>query len=150
MARPLRNAPKKTREIGVRLRKLRLEREAREGRRITQAEVAKATETDIYRVNAYECGRKEPTPPILERFADYYGVTLDYLIRGGNLERTRLVAAIDDEIAHLVELLISVPRNQREAVRTVLQAFARKAGADAPAAQPHSEQRGASRRGKRD
>jgi len=129
MARPLRDVPKKTREIGARLRKLRLEREAREGRRITQAEVAKATETDIYRVNAYECGRKEPTPPILERFADYYGVTLDYLIRGGDLARSRLVGKMDDELVRLVEILAALPEKQRDAVRTLIEALSREAGA---------------------
>lgn len=49
-------------------------------RKLTQAEVAEAVGITQAALCRYEDGTRTPTLPVLERFADYYETTLDYLV----------------------------------------------------------------------
>lgn len=60
--------------IGKRLRLLREEKDA------TQAEVAKAIGVTPEAIGMYEHGKREPRGEILAGLADYFGVSVDYLL----------------------------------------------------------------------
>ncbi|MBA4544480.1 helix-turn-helix transcriptional regulator [Thermoactinomyces daqus] len=87
--------------LGNRLKKLR-------GKR-TQSDVAKALGITRSRYSHYENGRNEPDTEMLQKLADYYNVTVDYLL--GNEETKNKNEPIDlmkilqdrdnDELPHI-------------------------------------------------
>lgn len=46
----------------------------------TQTEIAKVLDISYQAYAHYEKGRREPTPDQLIKLADYYGITVDYLL----------------------------------------------------------------------
>lgn len=54
-------------------------KQIRKSARATQKQVAERVGINSDQLSNYECGRNQPTIPILIAIADYYGVTLDYL-----------------------------------------------------------------------
>ncbi len=60
--------------FGQRLRRLREERD------ITQIDLAKALSLANSTISQYEANRRTPDPEILRRVADYFGVSVDYLL----------------------------------------------------------------------
>lgn len=50
----------------------------RQGRKLTQAELADKLGLTRCTVSNYECGRRSPHLSELKRFAEYFGVGLDY------------------------------------------------------------------------
>ena len=53
--------------------------ELRDGRNLSQKEVAKEFGVVVRAYQRYEYGEREPQLSVLIRMADYYGVSLDYL-----------------------------------------------------------------------
>jgi len=58
-------------------------RELRAHERITQAELAKSLHVSDVAVSNYELGSRFPKLHILLAIADHFGVTVDWLLRGG-------------------------------------------------------------------
>ena len=54
--------------------------ELREERNLTQADVANAINTSITNIGRWEKGLNEPTANYLIQLADYFDVSLDYLV----------------------------------------------------------------------
>ena len=54
--------------------------ELRKERRLTQEDAAKEMEIALRSYRRYETGERLPDAEVLARFADFYGVTLDYLV----------------------------------------------------------------------
>lgn len=67
------------------IRRLRLEKSAKLGRAVSQAEVAKAVGVTTATMQNYELGRSVMGYETAWRIADYYGITLDEL--GGRSAR---------------------------------------------------------------
>ena len=61
-------------KLGERLKSLRLERN------LKQEEAAKELEISVRSYCRYEYGEREPVASVLWRMADFYGVTIDYLV----------------------------------------------------------------------
>ena len=55
-------------------------KELRKQQKLTQEEMAQILKTQQRTYSGYEIGRSEPNLDTLCKLADYYGVTLDYLI----------------------------------------------------------------------
>lgn len=55
-------------------------KEIREHKRITQAELAKALKISPSAVGMYEQGRREPDHETLNKIADFFNVSIDYLL----------------------------------------------------------------------
>lgn len=55
-------------------------KELRKEKNITQEELAKILNTQQRTYSGYEIGRSEPTIETLTKLADYYNVSLDYLV----------------------------------------------------------------------
>jgi len=58
----------------------------REERKLSQKDIADHLGVTRQAVNSYECGRREPDFKVLIKLADYFGVTVDYLL-GRTTER---------------------------------------------------------------
>lgn len=57
-------------------------RELRENKGMTQANLAKALSISRSAIGMYEQGKREPDFETLEKIADYFNVTMDYLTKG--------------------------------------------------------------------
>lgn len=83
----------------------------RETTKMSQKEVAAALDLDYKRYNHYETGRSEPDISTLILLADYFDVTVDYLI-GHEKEPT----VKDDGLTEMEHLFLSLPRERRQEV----------------------------------
>lgn len=61
-------------KLAERLKSMRLEKN------LKQEEVAKGLEIAVRSYCRYEYGEREPNASVLWRMADFYGVTIDYLV----------------------------------------------------------------------
>lgn len=89
--------------FGQRLRKL------REQKGITQAEISKALKMNRATYAHYETGRREPDIATLRLLAEYFNVSVDYLI-GKTNERN----SSPHEIYNAKELIYTIPEEYRE------------------------------------
>ena len=55
-------------------------RELRKSRRLTQAQVAEGIHCSAATYSRYEHGARQPSIEMLERLADFFGVSVDYLL----------------------------------------------------------------------
>ena len=82
-------------------------RDLREDRDLRQSDLAKATGIDQRTISNYETGKTNPDSDALIRLADFFGVTIDYLVGrtslnlSGTAER---IALIDETIDHFEQL----------------------------------------------
>lgn len=65
-------------------------RELREARKYTQLKVALDLNLNQNSVSRYESGSREAGYELLVRFADYYGVSIDYILRRTDNPKTNL------------------------------------------------------------
>ena len=88
------------RTIGLNLRK------AREAKELSMREVADKLDITTYRLKSYEQGKFSTPLPVLEQFADIYGLDLDRLrvSKGPIAEWTKEKEAIDDFVRLPAEL----------------------------------------------
>lgn len=63
-------------------------KELRESKRLTQKEVAEIIGYSEISYARYEKGEREPDISTLCKLAEYFNVTVDYLIGRGNLKKT--------------------------------------------------------------
>lgn len=61
---------------------MRMLRVLRDQKRVSQAEVAKAIGVDRSTYGKYETGDTEPNLETIQKMADYYGCTLNYILTG--------------------------------------------------------------------
>lgn len=55
-------------------------KELRKERKITQSDLAQALEIALVSYKRYESNEREPMAPFLKSFADYFDVSVDYLL----------------------------------------------------------------------
>ncbi|WP_143296264.1 helix-turn-helix domain-containing protein [Acetobacter okinawensis] len=84
--------------VGARLKSSRLAKAERDGRRITQAEVAEAVGISRSTLTAYEGGHDIPGRDTMRALANFYDVSSDYLLGDSSP-----LAANADDIAHDAE-----------------------------------------------
>lgn len=63
-------------------------KELRSMNRLTQDDIAKMLGVSVITIGAYENGRKIPRLEKLIRLADYFGISLDNLVRGKKIDIT--------------------------------------------------------------
>ena len=82
-------------------------RDLREDRDLRQSDLAKATGIDQRTISNYETGKTNPDSDALIRLADFFGVTIDYLVGRTSLNLAGVsdrIALIDQTIANLEQL----------------------------------------------
>ena len=80
------NSPKNNKKFDFPGRLRRLRKDAG----LSQREVAERTGISEHMISAYEAGRNDPTLIMLYSLADYFGITLDELCKGGDNEQTTI------------------------------------------------------------
>jgi len=92
--------------------------ELRKDRRVTQKHLAEQMNVTGGTVSNYETGRHQPDPETLKWFADFFGVTADYLL--GRTEYMTSVEVFDETVSgqhtvgSLVERIISMSEKSKE------------------------------------
>lgn len=97
----------------------------REAASKSQKVVAAELGLDYKRYNHYETGRSEPDLATLILLADYYGVTIDYLL-GHEKEPT----VKDDGLSEIEHLFLSLPPARREEVLRFMEYQASQSSAE--------------------
>ncbi|WP_432662550.1 helix-turn-helix transcriptional regulator [Wukongibacter baidiensis] len=86
--------------LGDRLKKL------RKDKKITQKELAKILNIQNTTLSQYENGVNEPNDEMKVKIADYFGVTIDYLLGRSNVKQIN--ADIDKEANELADEIIEI------------------------------------------
>lgn len=73
-------------------------KEIRQAKGVSQVQVARAIKVSRQSYNFYESGKRDPNTETLKLIADYFGVTVDYLL--GN----DIPAPLPQEVAQAAEL----------------------------------------------
>lgn len=69
-------------EIGMRIRDLRLNMRTKEGKKVSQERMAEDTGMNIKTIQSYENGKSKPSLDTLDVMIEYFGVSSDYLLYG--------------------------------------------------------------------
>lgn len=72
-------------------------RNLREKTSLNQKEFAKAIKMSYTTYNGYEIGKREPDIDTIKFFADYFNVTVDYLVGRTNDPDTKILTDLPDE-----------------------------------------------------
>ncbi|RAK19144.1 transcriptional regulator with XRE-family HTH domain [Anoxybacillus vitaminiphilus] len=105
--------------LGHRLKKL------REEHNLTQERAGKIFGLTKYQIHRYESGASSPDPEMIKEFADYYGVSADYLLgRTANPHGTRDKESTPEKTADpsldlFLKELKEAPEEQREQLRKI-------------------------------
>jgi transcriptional regulator with XRE-family HTH domain len=98
----------------------------REKRGLAQKYVAEKIRVKNNTLSGYESGRREPDNQTLNKLADFYGVTSDYLI--GRSDEPTLTGkedkALTEEAKEYLKILESMPPEKREPLREKILAYA--------------------------
>ena len=82
---------------------------------ITQKELAKALSLPVTTLNGYVRGHREPDYETLQRFADYFGVSCDYLLDYSvNKENQTRLTALSAEEYRFIGVCRQLRADQRE------------------------------------
>lgn len=65
-------------DFGARLRKL------REDSGVSQSSLGESLSLNKSTISLYEAGKREPSQATLQKIAEYFGVSVDYLVRGSD------------------------------------------------------------------
>lgn len=126
--------------FGARLKKLRTDR------KLSQRELAEKFNISQSAIAYYESGKKEPNHEMLQKLADFFGVSLDYLLaRSDNsvIDSVENLAASDDdrpatkedierllkhnpELKEMALLFLESPPGIKQAVKNILKEFKEK------------------------
>lgn len=83
----------------------------RKEKNITQEELAKVLNMKRTSISGYETGRKEPDFGTLNKIADYFGVSMDFLLGRStikyNMDELKKIIEEDGELASFVHELIT-------------------------------------------
>ena len=93
--------------IGQRITELRKHKSKQIGRRFTQADLAKKMNVEEKQISKWETDEVRLSADKIIRLADFFNVSTDYLLRGGNIENLVMMnetGLSDQTIDHLREL----------------------------------------------
>lgn len=96
--------------------------ELRKAKKITQQRLAIDLGIDQTSISSYECNKYLPTIEVLIKIADYFGVSIDYLLGLSDI-KTPLKTASNNQTAYVISLYESLPRDYRERVIGYMEAL---------------------------
>ncbi len=99
--------------LSDKLRKLRLQKG------LKQSDLAKKLSLSSVRYNQYETGKRMPDYELLIKIADYYGVTLDYLLDRREIQ-LKENCMNDIESTSLIEKIYAADREMKSSVEQYL------------------------------
>lgn len=91
--------------------------ELRKETKSNQVGLALALNISQYMVSAYETGRHQPTADMLILIADYFNVSVDYLLGRSNIRQTADLMQkdkLDERELKLIDFFRTLPENKKE------------------------------------
>ena len=99
-------------------------KELRKKKGWSQTELAQKMNMKNSNLSRYESGKITPSLPVLERFANVFGVSADYLLsENDNLEEPAFVKVEDVEFYNKFKQLENLPQDDKEALNKVIESF---------------------------
>jgi len=92
--------------------------ELRKEKGLTQTGFAMKFNITQYMVSAYESGKNQPSAEMLSRFADFFNVSVDYLI--GRTDIRNCEISIEQEAIKCLNLFNRLDRNQQKIALALL------------------------------
>lgn len=92
---------------------------------LVQADIAKALNISVQSYCNYEKGQRQPTPDMLSALADYFGVSVDYLLNRKTPEATESPSAssgLTEGERALLDLFSRVPADKQNLVVQMIRA----------------------------
>ena len=102
--------------IGEVIKKLRQERN------LTQQQLSEAITIDIRRISFYENDKMLPSTEVLQRLANYFYVSADYLL-AGQTEGIRRTSFRDSELLLLFQEVDRLTSPDKDVIKEVIRAF---------------------------
>ncbi len=104
---------------GKRLKELRI------NKKLTQEELGRKIHVSKVSISGYESGNRTPDTETLQRIADYFGVTTDYLL--GRTEHPNFTTdmTLDEKVKELMKILEEMPAEKREIMEERILAYAK-------------------------
>lgn len=93
-------------------------RELRLQRGMTQTQVGDLIGVSCVTVGRYEAGEREPSNAKISAFADYFGVSIDYLM---GRDETEKELSADKKRKEIIEAISQMPLEKLEALAVLLQ-----------------------------
>lgn len=91
---------------------------------LTQRELAKAINTNQANIGFYEQGKRNPKQEILEKLAEYFNVSIDYLTGKSDIKNNNLETSIDEAINKSAAYNGQpIDDNDRKAIKNFLQEY---------------------------
>lgn len=81
-------------------------RQLRQRENLTQGELAQKLQMSVSSISMYEKGNRKPSLEVLESFADFFNVDMDYLLG----KSSRSTYYLDPEMAKLAQILKEKPQ----------------------------------------
>ena len=89
---------------------------------VTAYQISKATGISQQMFSSWKSGRTTPKQDSLKKIADYFGVTVDYLITGEEKEKTPPVGEVLTEGEQmLIDLFRKVPEDKQKLILSMIQ-----------------------------
>lgn len=95
-------------------------RQVRLSKGMNQKELAEALNLSQAAISGYETGKYDPGMKIWKSIAEYFGVSVDYLIEDVPEEKTEDPTGIPDEVLLLAEVFKSLPPEAQKEAQTFL------------------------------
>lgn len=107
-------------------------KELRKERRLTQTQVGNYLGITVSAYGNYELGQREPSIDMLLKLADYFGVTVDYLLgRDANTVtsieplKTKNIPALSEEDEDMLNQYLELSEDSKRAVRYTVDMYER-------------------------
>lgn len=107
-------------------------RELRKEKRLTQTQVGNYLGITVSAYGNYELGQREPSIDMLLKLADYFGVTVDYLLgRDTNTVtnvapfKTKKIPTLSEEDEDMLNTYLELSDDSKRAVRYAVNMYAR-------------------------
>ncbi|MDY3918983.1 MAG: helix-turn-helix transcriptional regulator [Candidatus Limivivens sp.] len=104
--------------------------ELRKERKLTQISLSTSIDVSQETISAYETGKHDPTAENLIRIADFFHVSIDYLLKRSDCRKAQAFDQLSDDEMKLIETFRKVRPLSRGRVLSYLQGFADRDSAD--------------------
>lgn len=96
-------------------------RELRKKAKITMKELGKQVGAAEGTISHYETGKRQPDIEMLSKLANYFGVTIDYLVGGVESENAEAPLSTDEK--NLLDMFKSLSSDEKSFVETMVKSL---------------------------
>lgn len=86
---------------------------------LSQAEFAKRVNMTQQRISAYEKGKREPDIETIKQFANFFNVSIDYLLGKNDIRISKQINLSEDEVA-FASKIIKLNKENQETLKSII------------------------------